>query len=33
MITTTDKVYLKCVSVDGSIVNGMREQTFCFLLI
>ena len=26
MITTTDKVHLKCDSVDGSIVNGIREQ-------
>ena len=26
MITTTDKVYLKCDCVDGSIVNGIREQ-------
>ena len=27
MITTTDKVHLKCDCVDGSIVNGIREQT------
>ena len=26
MITTTDKVHLKCDCVDGSIVNGVREQ-------
>ena len=26
MITTTDKVHLKCDCVDGSIVNGIREQ-------
>ena len=26
MITTTDKVLLKCDCVDGSIVNGIREQ-------
>ena len=26
MITTTDKVHLKCDCVDGSIVNGKREQ-------
>ena len=26
MITTTDKVHLKCDRVDGSIVNGIREQ-------
>ena len=26
MITTTDKVHLKCDCVDGSIVNGTREQ-------
>ena len=26
MITTADKVNLKCDSVDGSIVNGIREQ-------
>ena len=26
MITTTDKVHLKCECVDGSIVNGIREQ-------
>ena len=26
-ITTTDKVHLKCDCVDGSIVNGIREQT------
>ena len=26
MISTTDKVHLKCDWVDGSIVNGMREQ-------
>ena len=26
MITTTDKVHLKCGCVDGSIVNGIREQ-------
>ena len=26
MITTTDKVHLKCNCVDGSIVNGIREQ-------
>ena len=32
MITTTDKVHLKCDCVDGSIVNGIREQIF-FLLI
>ena len=27
MITTTDKVHLKCDCVDGSIVNGIREQS------
>ena len=32
MITTIDKVHLKCDCVDGSIVNGIREK-FCFLLI
>ena len=26
MITTTDKVHLKCDCVDGSIINGIREQ-------
>ena len=26
MITTTDKVHLKCDCVDGSTVNGIREQ-------
>ena len=26
LITTTDKVHLKCDCVDGSIVNGIREQ-------
>ena len=26
MITTTDKVHLKCDCVDGSIVNGIRDQ-------
>ena len=26
MITTTDKVHLKCDCVDGSIVKGIREQ-------
>ena len=26
MITTTDKVHLKCDCVDFSIVNGIREQ-------
>ena len=26
MITTTDKVHLECDCVDGSIVNGIREQ-------
>ena len=28
MITTTDKVHLKCDCVNGSIVNGIREQIF-----
>ena len=28
MITTTDKEHLKCDCVDGSIVNGIREQSF-----
>ena len=28
MITTTDKVHLKCDCVDGSIVNGIREQIY-----
>ena len=32
MITTNDKVHLECDCVDGSIVNGIREQIF-FLLI
>ena len=31
MITTTDKVHLKCDCVDGSIVNGIREQIFIFI--
>ena len=26
LITTTDKVHLKCDCVDGSIVNGIRQQ-------
>ena len=26
MITSIDKVHLKCDCVDGSIVNGVREQ-------
>ena len=26
MIATTDKVHLKCDCVDGSFVNGIREQ-------
>ena len=26
MITTVDKVHLKCDCIDGSIVNGIREQ-------
>ena len=26
VITTTDKIHLKCDCVDGSIVNGIREQ-------
>ena len=26
MITTTDKVHLKCDCVDGSIINGIRQQ-------
>ena len=26
MITTTDKIHLKCDCVDGPIVNGIREQ-------
>ena len=26
IVTTTDKVHLKCDCVDGSIVNGIREQ-------
>ena len=33
MITTTDKVHLKCDCVDGSMVNGLREQIlFSFVL-
>ena len=32
MITTTDKVHLKCDCVDGSIGNGIREQFFSFSL-
>ena len=33
MITTTDKVHLECDCVDGSIVNGIREQIlFSFIL-
>ena len=33
MITTTDKVHLKCDCVDGSIVNVIREQIlFSFIL-
>ena len=31
MITTTDKVHLKCDCVDGSIVNGIREKIFNFI--
>ena len=31
MITTTDKVHLKCDCVDGSIVNGIREQILFIL--
>ena len=27
VMTTTEKVHLKCDCVDGSIVNGIREQT------
>ena len=30
MITTTDKVHLKCDCVDGSIVNGIREKVFFY---
>ena len=26
MITSIDKVHLKCDGVDGSILNGVREQ-------
>ena len=26
MITTTDKIHPKCDCVDGSVVNGIREQ-------
>ena len=26
MISSVDKVHLKCICVDGSIVNGIREQ-------
>ena len=36
MITTTDKVHLKCDCVDGSIVNDKREQNllrFFFLVL
>ena len=33
MITTTDKVHLKCDCVDGSIVNGIREQIFFHLIL
>ena len=33
MITTTDKVHLKCDCVDGSIVNGLLEQIlFSYIL-
>ena len=33
MLTTTDKVHLKSDCVDGSIVNGIREQVlFSFIL-
>ena len=33
MITSVDKVHLKSDCVDGSIVNGLREQIlFSFLL-
>ena len=32
MITTTDKVHLKCDCVDGSIVNGIREQILFHLI-
>ena len=32
MITTTDKVHLKCDCVDGSIVNGIREIVFSYNL-
>ena len=33
MITTTDKVHLKCDCVDGSIVNGIRKPFFFHLLL
>ena len=33
MITTTDKVHLKCDCVDGSIVNGIREQILFHLIL
>ena len=33
LITTTDKIHLKCDCVDGSIVIGIREQIlFSFIL-
>ena len=32
MISSADKDHLKCDCVDGSIVNGIREQ-ICFHLI
>ena len=33
MITTTDKIHLKCDCVNGSIDNGVREQIlFSFIL-
>ena len=33
MATTIDKVHLKCDCVNGSIVNGVREQIlFSFIL-
>ena len=31
-VMTTDKYHLKCHCVDGSIVNGIREQFFSFKL-
>ena len=33
MITTTDKVHLKCDCVDGSIVNGNENKIYFHLIL